>query len=231
MRRLYRVDRGNVGLLPDLPEGVVMRQGGDADLAVVLALYRAARLGGVRTPELVRRVLTSPKRAATLYLAEQGTRRRGYIMAAEGQVVEWGGEAEVIAGLVKALFLQSDDPGVSSSDRDAGFRAVRMQSMTVVTPVRGHQVIDVFDLLGIPFALDYAGLMYLVDPLAILYAFGVNGVEVTERDGWFIVEWEGMRHPFSRNGLTKLFFGPEHPSISAPDDFPLPFWQWRMELV
>lgn len=231
MRRLYRIDRGNVGLLPDLPEGVRLRQGSEADLPAVLQIYARARLGGLRTLDTTRCILTSPQKAAAIYLAEQGEHRRGYIMMRDKRIVEWGGEAEVIGGLIRTLFYELDNQDISSSERDANFRAVRMQSITVLTPCQGHLFIDVMDLLGIPYLLDYAGMMYLVDPPAILAAVGADGVQMREQDGWFIAEWEGMQHPFSRNGLTKLFFGPEHTSITAPDVFPLPFWQWPLEGV
>jgi hypothetical protein len=83
----------------------------------------------------------------------------------------------------------------------------------------------------IPYHSDYLGMLMIVDPQAILNAYGILSVQVEEVDEEFIVRSEQATLKVDRRLLTKLYFGPERISDFAAGTFPLPFWQWGLEKV
>jgi GNAT superfamily N-acetyltransferase len=231
--RLYRLDLGNLHLLPDLADGVSARSvgdpdGGDDTIAAILRLHHAGRLGGLRMPTDFRQLLRA-KKYARILLAEKGGQALAYLLARDSMVVEWGGAAELLPGLVKAFYYDVDEPTVSRSQRDSAFKILRLQSISLVTPNQKHPFVNMLDCLRIPFSLDYLGMMYVLDPTGILRAYGHNDLSVAENKGAFTVGDGQTSTIVSRSQLAKLFFGPERVSDVAPDIFPLPFWQWPLE--
>ena len=101
----------------------------------------------------------------------------------------------------------------------------------VVTPNWRHAVVDALDRLGIHFAVDYLAMLHVLDPAAILCAYGCGGLSISEKDGKFWVSGSQGECALSRSQLAKLLFGPERVSDVGADVLPLPLWQWRLELV
>lgn len=229
-KRTYRIDRGNVSLLPALPPGVELRPAGYERGGDLLRLRNADRLGAVRDPDLLPMILAS-RRSPALYFAEKSGQALAYLLVREQTVIEWGGPAEIVAGLVGAYLDRADQPGVSSTLRGGDFKAVRLQSVPVVTPSRGHPFIDLLDHLRIPYALDYCGMLRIVDPAAMLAAYGVTGVTVAQQGEGYMVSEGAASALLSPNELTKLFLGPERVCALAPHVFPLPFWQWPLDTM
>ncbi len=230
-KRLYRIDLGNAHLLPQLPADVALRPAGDDGLDDLLRLHAADRLGGVRTPDMLCTLLQAKKHPAQLVLATRGDRALAYLLAQGPVVTEWGGAAEIIAGLARSYLHQVDNTAVSRSQRDASFKAMRLQSITVTTPARGHAFIDLLDSLRIPFNLDYYGMICVLDPAAILRAFACDDISVSEKDGLFHFRRGEQSLAVNRNQMAKLLFGPERVSPFASDVFPLPFCQWALEIT
>lgn len=171
------------------------------------------------------------RRPTRILLAEEDGRPSAYVLLRDDQIIDWAGSAADVAGLVRACFDRLDDPALSTSARAADGRALGSQQLSVVTPAVGHPLTALLTQLGIPVQVDYAGMLYLIAPGAILRAFGHHAIQVQEDHGSFTLSRGRERTQLSRNQLAKLFFGPERVAGFAEDIFPLTFWQWRLERV
>jgi GNAT superfamily N-acetyltransferase len=242
--RTYRVDRGNSWLLPQLPDASQCRfvEDGEAGvIAAVIRLYNQENLGATRTIESFRQ-LRDAKKQPQIFVAEpvqSGGVPSAYLLLKENNILEWAGSAEAVAGLVRACFEALDDPNVSTSQRTNDAGSVALQSLNLTTPGWQHPLVDRLDRLGIPFRGDYLGMIHLVDPQAVLNAFGYSLVQVeaagetagsAEGEKFIVTVGDASLH-LNRNQLTKLFFGPERVSDFGGELFPLPFWQWYLEQV
>lgn len=158
-----------------------------------------------------------------------------------------------VIGLMRAYFEAIDDPAASASLRvgDSGGAAV-LRQLTVQTPnfsfrdkgpnatTIQHPLVAQLDTLAIPYHLDYLGMVYVVEPQAILDAFDLSSqVQITplapkllsnQSADQFLVQTPTASIEVGRSALTKLFFGPER-IINTSAIFPLPFWQWMLERV
>lgn len=225
----YRFDRANIGLLPLLPETVHCRPAGDDELPRLVDLHNSGALGAVRTPALWRLLLS--RKPSSIFVAERDHAPSAYVLLHDNQIIDWAGSAADVAGLARACFDRLDDPSLSTSGRAGDGHALSRQQLTVVTPAVGHPLTALLAQLGIPVQVDYAGMLYLAAPGAILRAFGHHAIQVQEDTASFTL-WRGREHTeLNRNQLAKLFFGPERVIHFAEDVFPLPFWQWRLERV
>jgi hypothetical protein len=229
-KRSYRVDRGNVSLLPALPPRVTLQAAGYERAVDLLRLRDSDRLGALRTAALLPMQLTSRK-SPSLFFAESDGSALAYLLVRESTIIEWGGAADVVLGLVRAYFERADRMDVSTSLRGADFKAVRLQCISVVTPAQGHAVMGLLDDLRMPYSLDYCGMLRIVDPVRLLDAYGVIGITVSEREGSYTVSDGRSSAILSPNLLTKLFLGPERVCDIGPDVFPLPFWQWTVDTM
>lgn len=225
----YRFDRANIGLLPPLPDSVDWRAATDDDIPAICDLHNAACLGAIRTHALLRTLLA--RKPSRLLVAEREGRPSAYVALRDNQIFDWAGSAADSAGLVRAAFDLLDDSTLSTSGRAADGHALSRQQITVVAPAVGHPLVALFTHLRIPVQVDYAGMLYVVAPGAILHAFGQHAIQVHERDGAFTLTRAHASIVLNRNQLAKLFFGPERICDFAEELFPLPFWQWGLEKV
>jgi len=230
----YAFDRGNIEYFPSLPEHVEVGRFHDllrmrlAD--ELLDIRHAEGLGGVRTPNLLRRLFVA-KKVSSVYAARQGIRMAAYLFTRGDTVVEWGGEAALIAGLVRAWFKDTDEPAASTSGRDAEYPPVGQHSISLMAPAGGHPFVDLLESQRFPCHVHPRRMLYLVDPQAVLAAFGIGDIRISPEGESFIVERGADRITVDRHQLTKLLFGPERISDLGADLLPLPFWQWLLEHV
>ncbi len=230
IERSYRLDRGNIGLLPTLPQDIACEAFKEEMAEEVLAVHHADRLGGIRTPGLFDQLL-SAKKISNAVVARKDSEVIAYLLTRGQTAVEWGGPAAVVAGLVQAWFEDLADPASSTSTRDADFRPVGLVGLTVTTPGGGHPFITVLEDLGIPYSTGYVGMILLIDPQEVLKAFGHRDIVVFEEKGRVGLARGDESDTLTRNELVKLFLGPERVSSFAGDVFPLPFYQWVLEHV
>jgi len=228
--RSYLFDRGNIGLLPDLPEGTELRVAGEDALPEVIRLRHADRLGGLRSKETFARIYRA-RGAPDVVLAERKSEAQACLLARKGSVIEWGGPVETVAALLRAWFERCDDPAASTSERDASFRVAHRPEMTLSAPAAGQALVEALDGLGIPFSAGYAGMMYIADPRGLLDAFGLEDIAVAAEEERFTLTRGKDSVTLDRRALAKLLFGPERVSPFAADVLPLPFWQWPLEHV
>jgi hypothetical protein len=240
--RSYRLNRGNIRLLPALSTGVSYRfaEAGDDKAsgdkvsdevaAEVVRLRNQDRLGATRTVEGFRQLYTA-RRSPQILLAESGGEAISYLLVRDNFVIEWGGNAQSVAGLVRSYFEASDDPALSTSQRNDAGRPIILPNLSLITPAWPHPLVTMLDAVRIPYATEYLGMMYVVDPRPILDAYGLSALDVEAVGDEFILHYEGEAVKLTRNQLAKLFFGPERISNFAAHLFPLPFWQWLLEKV
>lgn len=226
----YHFDRANIPLLPALPGDVQLHSAGEEAIDEVIHLHHTDHLGGIRTPDVFQQILKACTNRPIIF-ARRGNQALAYLLARDRTVIEWGGPAETVVGLVRAWFESIDDSNASTSGRDASRQPVLNDQMTVVAPRVGHAFAQLLDQLGIPCRVDYLGMLYLIDPRGVLDAFDHKEIALSSRDGTFTVTRGGEEITLTRTELTKLFFGPERVSDFANDVFPLPFWQWQTERV
>ena len=227
--RSYRFDRGNIGLLPPVAQGLEIRQRGPEAAEAALSLRKADRLGGVRSAAVFRSWL-SARGNPPLVFAERGGTPIAYILPRGRTIIEWAGPGETVAALTRRWYEQTDDPTASTSAREGG-QPVLQDQLTFVAPGGGHAVLELLDRLRIPYSIGYAGMLYLLRPGEILAAFGLADVRVREVGEGFALERNRERVLLTRCLATKHFFGPERVCDFAEDIIPLPFWQWPLEHV
>lgn len=228
-KRIYTIDAGNVDLLPPLPSEVTMRRTDVETVGRVLNIREADHLGGRRDPAMFEAIGKARGRPDVV-LAETSGRPVAYLLARQRDIMEWGGPAPLVAALLQAWYQTTHRSEASTSARDPDGMA-NEQALSVPTPATGHGLMPRLDELRIPFNAGCLRMMYLVDPAAILRAYGVPEVDVREDGEWFILKRGAETAALSRPQLAKLFFGPERVSPFAADVFPLPFWQWPLEQV
>lgn len=228
--RTYHFNRSNINLLPPLQSNNELREAGEEGIAEMVRLRNAERLGGIREPESFGKIFAA-KGKPKILLGCAGGKAPAYILTRGKSVIEWGGPAEVIGGLVRTWFKQADDPKASTSARDASFQPVVRDDMTLIAPFKGHALVTMLEQIGIPHDLDYLGMVYLLDPVGVLKAFGHREIEVSPQEDKFTLVRGNERVTLTRREMTKFFFGPERVTSFAQDLFPLPFWQWSFERV
>ncbi len=171
IERSYRLDRGNIGLLPTLPQTSRARRLKRRMAEEVLAVPPRRSAGRDSNAGIVRSALVCQEEVSNAVVARKDSEVIAYLLTRGQTAVEWGGPAAVVAGLVQAWFEDLADPASSTSTRDADFRPVGLVGLTVTTPGGGHPFITVLEDLGIPYSTGYVGMILLIDPQEVLKAF------------------------------------------------------------
>jgi len=229
MKRTYALDRGNIDLLPHLPADVTMRRADVEAVGSVLHIRQADHLGGRREPAMFEAIAKARGRPDVV-LAEASSGPVAYLLARERDIVEWGGPATLVAALLRAWYEATHRSEASTSARAPDGMA-NEQALSVPAPATGHELMPLLDELRIPFSAGCLRMMHVVDPVAILRAYGVPEIDVREDGEQLVLKRGAETAALSRPQLAKLFFGPERVSHFAADAFPLPFWQWPIEQV
>lgn len=231
--RSYRLNRGNIGLLPPLATGAGYRfadAGEDEIAAEIVRLRNQDLLGATRSVESFRQLYMASK-SPQILLAESEGKALSYLIVRENLVMEWGGDAQSVAGLVRSHFESLDDPAASTSQRNNAAGPATLQTLTLPAPTWHHPLVTLLDGVRMPYATEYLGMMYVVDPRPILDAYALSSVDVETVGDEFRLHYGGEDMKLTRNQLAKLYFGPERIANFAAELFPLPFWQWNLEKV
>lgn len=226
----YHFDRSNIVLLPRLPNDVQIDCAGEEAIEDLIRLHHAEHLGGIRNVTVFRQIF-SARASNPIIVARSGGRAVAYLLVKGEAVIEWGGPADILGGLIRAWFESIDDRRMSTSARDIAGKRILEDRLTVVAPRSGHALVDRLDMLRIPCFSDYLGMMYLINPRRVLDAFGYSDVSLVSEGPNFTVNHDRDEVTLSRSQLTKLFFGPERVVSFGSSIFPLPFWQWHLERV
>ena len=235
----FEINQSNVILLRDLVENVTIRclhnDLEEATMTDLVNLHQSDRLGGVRSPGLMRTLLqagSDPKVTPDTWIvfADRKTEAAAYLIDRNGTVTEWGGPAELVSGLIRAWYFEREKNRIGSN-RPEDSNAEYTGKMWLTTPPSGHPLPQLLEQCSFPCRCDYWGMLYILDPRGILDAFGCGDISISKRDGYFILERGNDRVAVDRSGLTKLLFGPERVSCFAEDVLPFTFWEWPIEHV
>ncbi len=232
----YRLTKTNIRLLPALGPDTTMREAGlpaeagDEVVESLAQIREADRLGGVRTPEIFRTLLQA-RGKPKIIVAERGGKPVAYLLAWNRSIWEWGGPANVVAGLIRAWYESGETPGGSTSQRNADWSPALQDEMSLTAPCWGHSLLKRFEQQRFPFSLGYLGMMIVLDPRGTLDAFGLGEIAVEQQGEQFILSRGDAKCTVMLGQLAPLFFGPERITDFGEDIFPLPFWQWGIEHV
>ena len=236
----YELNHSNIILLPNLPDEVDVRcfdePFDDMILEQVCNLRDQDKLGGIRTPELMKVLLGSgsdPEVQSVwqLILAFEDARPTAYLLDRDGAIVEWAGPANILSGLARRHFECCAKEQVSGSEMDRQAKVAASEKMLLVGPQDGHRFLKILQGLGMPCHRDYWGMLYILDPKGVLDAFSHQDIDVTEENGRMIISRDGQSLSLTRQQLVKLLFGPERVDDFASDVLPLRFWQWSLDHV
>ena len=225
-QRSFVFDRGNIDRLP-ASRDLTVDEEWRADVAQLNALHDGEPLVVPRGVD--RFTLLAQRKFARLFVA----RRAGAVVAYAGTsgtaVREFGGPADDVAALVRAVFTRLDDPTVHTSERPPGQRATI--EMTVIAPPTGTGLPGLLERLGIPHHNDYGGMLLALDAPGLFEALRIRTVALRRRgDGWRLTHGAHTLDVSAR-GLVKLLFGPERTPGFAPNVFPVPFYLWPADRV
>ena len=232
----YRFTQSNIGLLPALPPDTTMRVAGlpavvgDEVIEALIQIRNADKLGGIRTPDLLR-VLLQARGKPKIVVAERGAEPVAYLLADGRSIWEWGGPANVVAGLIRAWYESCETPDLSTSLRNPDWTAVIQDEMSLTAPCWGHPLLRRLEQQRFPFTIGYLGMMIVLDPRGTLDAFGLGDIAVAPQGDQFVLSRGDKKCSVTQSQLATLFFGPERLTDFGEDAFPLPFWQWGIEHV
>ncbi len=176
------------------------------------------------------RILLDTRQPLTL-LAEQGEQLLGFVRTVRRRVVEYAGEVEAVAALVRATFERLDDPSVSTSDRDNRNEPVLDARLWVVSPACGTPLSQYLDERGIPRSRSYLGMTRVIDAAGLLEAFGLHGAAVTAEGDTITVGYRGETATLDVRMLAKLLLGPERVLPLWTDLLPGWFYVWPWDRV
>ena len=233
--REYRLDRGNIDLLPEVPKTLrVVTETWDSIIANhrldgLMRLYEGNGFGAVRDKNDW--TLRLEGRRPETVMATRGNAVEAYLLCRGREIIEWAGEPGILAGLVSARQREMDDRKVGTTDRDSDYAVVLQDDVQLTTPDGGCSFTDFLDNLRILYVRDYIGMVNIIDPKGIAAAFGLKNIDIEARsDGWHVEE-NGNKEILSDLKLAKLLFGPEKVSPLGKGYFPLPFYQWKFDRV
>ncbi len=235
----YSLNHSNVDLLPALPHGVVVEEGTHFDdevLDAILRLRHSDRLGGERTPQIMRELLAADNDPSLVgnkrhVLAIQDGSFVSYCLDSDHGIVEWGGDCGLVAGLVRQWFMMRVGQRAGHPATGSQQKVPDSPELALVAPAEGHPFADLLRSLSIPCRRGYWGMLYVIDPRGVLDSFGLNDINVSQSNDQFTLTRGAESIAVTRQGLAKLLFGPERTSDFARDVLPLLFWEWPLEHV
>ncbi len=224
--RVYHLDRGSIVYLPEL-KGVDIEEGVDEHLDELITLHEGESYGAHRERELYRILLSRPRYRT--YLARRDGDIIAYAVVAKGRIVEYGGEAETVTGLIRDVFARLDDPSVSTSTVDDRREPLTGHLQVTASP-SGNGLGDYLGKFGIPHQLVYLGMIRIINPPQLINKIAPR-ITVEEEGDKVILDDGGEHLQMDRRGLVKLLFGPERFTSFADDVLPFPFYQWPADKV
>jgi GNAT acetyltransferase-like protein len=224
-QRAYTLDRASIAYLPE-PADITIDDAAERHLAAIRALYAAGPFAAARDLDTCRILLLRP--GYRTYVALQAGQATAYmVLRGAGTVVEYGGPAPAVAGLIRAVFLRLDDPTISTSTRSGA--APMTPLWEVQTPPGGDGLAHWFEELGLPFRQGYLGMLRVINARQLLGKVAPAIAVEAETDAGITLRHGRERVTLSRRELVKLIFGPERIAAFARDVMPTPFFQWTLD--
>jgi GNAT superfamily N-acetyltransferase len=221
-QRSFVFDRHNVGYLPAATD-LDITEDWRAFAGDLRAIHDGEPLAAARTPQLFD--LLASRKAERIFVARRRTTVVAYA-AAKGSVVrEYGGAAGDVAALLRLMFPVIEDQSARSTDRQAP-----RSEMTLLTPDSPTGLPDRLLGLGIPSALEYLGMILILDPAGLFAALAIDAHVERRGERWRLRDQRGTTD-LTDGELTKLVFGPERRPERPSEHFPIEFFQWPMDRV
>ncbi len=233
-KHIYELDRGNADLLPPL-EGYEVQRGYPGYLEQMLALHQQHPFGTDRSLRLFKLLLDRPDTnrwpQLRTYVATQQEKLGAYVVVSGNEVLEHGGQPEVVASLLGKVFQLEDDPTVSTSDRDDSGAVVLDATLLVHAPAADDDLSGVLAGIGLPRSEGYVGLLRIPDLSRLLPKLGLDGIEVRQQEGSAVLTCGSESCKLTPREQVKLVFGPEKVTDFAGDLFPISLYHWPLDYV
>ena len=224
-QRTFAFDRRNVTSLPE-PADLDVMEDWPSHLDELCALRNASGLGAVRTPEIFG--VLAARKTPRIFVARRAGSVVAYAAVSGSSVREYAGEEEDVLALLRHAFGAIEDLPARSTERRGAQQG--QFEMTVQTPATSTGVPAALLGLGVPSALQYMGMLLILDAPGLFDALRIDASVERRDDGWR-VRYGGHTLDLTEGELVKLVFGPERRPDLAPDLFPVEFYQWPMERV
>ncbi len=232
VERRYQFSRGNRHLLRS-DSGLVKREAEDGDFEALASIHAARKLGGIRSPDLLRS-MWAPKPGAAVWVGLRDGRVGAYLRVRGTSVTEYGGPAVLVLPMLARLLESWDDPSIQTSTRSIEERHANVKPTvhaSLDAPWRPDGVTEALDALGILRSASYVRMIRIEDPQGLLRAYGRADLSA-RADGDSIVVSTGDRTlRLSRTDAVKLFFGPERPVQPDVAGLPFIFHVWLTDRV
>jgi GNAT superfamily N-acetyltransferase len=221
----YTLNRGNVDLLPAL-DGHEVDSGFERYLDALHEIHSRERWGVVRSREDERLVLA--KEPAEIFVAIRNSRvvAYAYYRTKSRILMEHGGLAEVVGGLVREVFhrVDAETAGISTSTRDSSFTPLLEAEIYLEANPLQPKLMSLLDRFAFPVVRSAWNMLYLVDPVGLIGKLGPGDLEVQEQKGLFFLCRGDREERFSRRQMVKVLFGPERVTDICGDQLPIPIY-------
>ncbi len=219
----FPVDRFTAGYLPALPPDATVDVVDDdpADLAALLDLYAAGTFVVQRSVELTGILLQRPNWRA--FLARRGGQVIAYVVQNVDWIIEYGGEAAAVAGLIRHVFAERDDPNRPTSGRDPQAMPLPPRLM-VRTPPAADSFTAILTGLGLPCQSTHMGMLRIINARQLLAKVAPWLTVVEESEEQLVLADGREQLTIGRGALVKLIFGPERVAAFGGDRLPVPFY-------
>lgn len=226
VRLEFVLDRGNIGLLPEIPEGIEVTEDWRSYVADLKVIHDRESTMTLRSQELFE--LLFERKMDRVFVAIK-TRPIAYVGVRANGIREYGGDTEVTTALARRAFEELDDPSISASTYVPGDDPTF--EMTVNTPDATSGLPGILVNRGIPRSMRLIGMILFIDPQGLFEALDLSEVKLERSDdGWNVYRGSRTMQVTERE-LVKLVFGPERFPDFAPDLFPIEFSQWPLDMV
>lgn len=218
----FQIDRASVQLLP-VAEDCQIQHEDHPHVQQMLELYHQHNLGARRQPQVFEVLLSRPD--TDVYTASRGDTLISYIVVREEYIAEFAGDPVATLALVRAAFGMCDDLSQPSS------ATIGLGRMKLGAPYLSEGLPGLLLDLGLPYSLDYQGMMWVPDLPGLLRALGLEEITTEEIDDTVRLSRADQTVELTRREFVKLVFGPERVADFAPDLFPVAFHQWPLDHV
>jgi len=220
-------DRDNIEFLPE-PTGFEITKEWEPYAKQLRALHDEESYVALRSQDLFNLLLE--RRAERLFVAVCDGRAVAYAAVSGWRVVEYGGEADTVAGLLRGVFTKLDDPDARTSEPKPDQRQATID-IKVKTPDSGEGLPGLLRNLGIPSTLGNIGMILILNAPGLFEALGIENVLLQRRDGGWRLTHGSKTLVVTERELVKMVFGPERFPDFAQDVFPVDFYQWNLDMV
>ena len=226
-KRQFFLNKSNVELLSLNTFGVQITEDWKPYASQLRDIHEREHLISPRSTEMFSMLLE--RRLDRVLVATKNGKVEGYVGVKNLEMQEYGGDFEVVESLIHSLFYNLYNPDTSASTYAPGEDPTF--EMTISCPDSLEGLSGLLLRKGIPNALDYIGMIVILDAPRLFDALNIREISLRQQDSGWLLEYGRKTLEVSEHELVKLVFGPELFPDFAPEIFPIEFYQWPLDKV